>query len=96
MYYTYIFVKIEGVIPFAISALGVILDAVTTMIGLSEGFHETHPNYNPLWALLIFWSLIVVTKLLPRSRFVRAFTLVLILTPFLGAINNSMVIIGAF
>ncbi|MCJ7633121.1 hypothetical protein MUP77_12110, partial [Candidatus Bathyarchaeota archaeon] len=95
MYYIYIFVKIEEVIPFAISAVGVILDAVTTMIGLSEGFNETHPNYNPLWALLIFWSLIGVTKLLPRSRFVRAFTLVLSLTPFLGAINNSMVIIGA-
>ncbi len=88
--------KIEEFIPFAISAIGVVLDALTTMIGLSEGFHETHPNYNPLLALLIFWSLIGVTKLLPRSRFVRVFTLVLSVSPFIGAINNSLVIIGAF
>jgi hypothetical protein len=86
----------EEVIPFAMSATGVLLDALTTAIGLSKGFHETHSEYNPLWALLIFWSLIGVAHFLPRSRFVRAFTMVLSAAPFLGALNNSLVILGAF
>jgi hypothetical protein len=96
MYYRSTFVKIEELIPFAIAAIGVILDALTTSIGLSKGFYETHPNYNPLYALLIFWSLIGVTHFLPRSRFIRAFTTVISMAPFLGALNNSLVIIGAF
>lgn len=83
-------------VPFAISALGVLLDVLTTVIGLSKGYYETHPNYNPIWALLIFWSLIAVTRFLPRNRFVTVFTLVLSTAPFLGAINNSLVISGVF
>jgi len=84
------------VIPFAISALGVILDALTTIIGLSMGFYETHPNYNPILALAIFWSLIAVVRTLPRTRIVRIFTILLSAAPFLGAMNNSLVIMGVF
>lgn len=83
-------------IPFAISALGVILDALTTIIGLSMGFYETHPNYNPILALAIFWSLIAVVRTLPRTRIVRIFTILLSAAPFLGAMNNSLVIMGVF
>lgn len=83
-------------IPFAIAAIGVLLDALTTVIGLSMGFYETHPNYNPILALVIFWSLIAVTKILPRTRFIRLFTFLLSTLPFLGVINNSLVIMGVF
>lgn len=83
-------------VPLVISAMGVLLDALTTMIGVSMGFYEIHPNYNPVIALMIFWTLIAVTWALPRTRVVRVFTILLSATPFLGAVNNSLVIIGFF
>ena len=86
--------KLVEVIPFAIATTGILLDALTTVIGLSKGFHETHPSYSPLWAFLIFWSLIAMTRLLPRTRLVHIFTLILSAAPFLGAVNNSLIITG--
>ena len=88
--------KLSEVVPFAIALTGVLLDALTTIVGLSKGFYETHPYYSPLWALLIFWSLIGISRLLPRTRLLRTFTLVLSAAPFLGAVNNSLIIIGVF
>jgi len=89
-------VKHREAIPFAIAAIGVLLDALTTVVGLSMGFYESHPNYNPILALAIFWSLIAVTRILPRTRFIRLFTVMLSTLPFLGVINNSLVIMGIF
>ena len=82
------------ILPFAISAIGVIMDALTTILGLSRGYTEMHSNYSPLWALLIFWSVIAITMLLPKSRFVRYFALLISVAPFVGVINNSLVLTG--
>jgi hypothetical protein len=82
------------ILPFAISAIGVTLDASTTIIGLSRGYYEIHSNYSPLWALLIFWSVIAVTMLLPKTRLVRYFTLIISSAPFIAVISNSLVLAG--
>ena len=81
-------------LPFAVSAVGIILDALTTIVGLSNGYYEMHSSYSPLWALLIFWSVIAITLLLPRSRLVHYFALSISLTPFIGVINNGLVLAG--
>ncbi len=96
MYSKSISVQHRDLLPFAIALTGVLMDAFTTMIGLSRGYVETHPNYSPVWALLIFWSVIAVSMIIPRTRFSRTFTLLVSIAPFLGAVNNSLVIIGAF
>ena len=90
------FVDFREAIPFFTAAIGVILDAFTTLTGLSMGLHETHPNYNPILALMIFWSLIAVVRILPRTRVVRLFMILLSAAPFLGAVNNSLVILGVY
>lgn len=41
---------------FIISLFGVVSDYITTTIGLSLGFYETHPEYHPLKALGLFWA----------------------------------------
>lgn len=84
----------SDILPFAISAIGVTLDASTTIIGLSRGYLEIHSNYSPLWAILIFWSVIAVTMLLPKTRVVRYFALIISSAPFIAVINNSLVLAG--
>jgi hypothetical protein len=81
--------------PFAIAAIGVLLDALTTIVGLSIGLHEINSHYNPVFALLIFWSLIAISRLLPQTRSVRFFAFLLSVAPFVGFVNNSLVITGA-
>jgi len=87
-------VQFSNILPFAISAIGVLLDASTTIIGLSRGYYEIHSNYSPFWALLIFWSVISATMLLPKTRLVRYFTLLISSAPFIGVVNNSLVLAG--
>jgi len=91
-----LFVNFREAIPFFTAAIGVILDASTTLTGLSMGLHETHPDYNPVIALMIFWSLIAVVRILPRTRIVRFFIILLSAAPFLGAVNNSLVIMDFY
>jgi len=69
----------------------------TTTIGLSMGFVETHPQYHPFKALAIFWGAItVLTVTLPKTRIWRIGINALALLPYLGAINNTLVILGIF
>ena len=44
------------VLPFLISLVGVLVDYVTTTVGLGLGFYEIHPEYHPVLALTIFWT----------------------------------------
>lgn len=83
--------------PFALSLLGVLLDYVTTTIGLGLGFNELNPAYHPLKALLIFWGAItVLVLLLPKERFWAMSINGIALASYLGAVNNTLVIIGVF
>jgi len=83
--------------PFLISLGGILLDYWTTSIGLSMGFVETHPEYHPLKALAIFWSAITILIVtLPKTRKWMMSINALAFLPYLGAINNALVILGIF
>jgi hypothetical protein len=82
---------------FPLALLGVVCDWITTQIGLGMGFYETHLAYNPVTSLAIFWGAIVVLYLaLPRGKKWDAAILVMASCSFLGAVNNTLVILGVF
>ncbi len=84
-------------LPFLLSFGGVALDYLLTTIGLGLGFYETHPEYHPLKALLIFWGAItVLTLLLPKEKLWRISINGIALASYLGAVNNTLVILGLF
>ncbi len=83
--------------PFVLSLGGVLSDYATTTIGLGLGFYETHSQYHPMWALLIFWGAIaLLTLTLPKKKSWRLSIYGFALAPYLGAINNLLVILGVF
>ena len=84
-------------LPFLISFVGVIADYLTTVTGLSMGYYETHPQYHPVLALIIFWgALTVLTWALPRTKLFNLSKNLLASASFLGAVNNTLVILGVF
>lgn len=88
---------IKRLLPFILSLGGVLSDYLTTTIGLGLGFYETHPAYHPFKALLIFWGAItVLTLLLPREKPWRISINGIALASYLGALNNTLVILGLF
>jgi hypothetical protein len=84
-----------GVLPYLISMLGVLLDYLTTAMGLGLGLYESHPSFNPLLAVAAFWGIqALVNLMLPKGR-VRTFsTRMFVIVSFLGALNNTLVIMG--
>jgi len=85
------------ILPFVLSLGGVVLDYVTTSLGLNLGFYETHPDYHPLNALLIFWGAIILLNLvLPKDKMWKLSVNSLALASYLGAVNNTLVILGIF
>ncbi len=85
------------VLPFIVSFGGIILDYMTTTIGLGMGFYETHPAYSPLNALVIFWSAIgFLLFVLPKEKTWRASINLVAVMSYLGAFNNTLVIMGVF
>jgi len=83
--------------PFLISLTGIITDHITTNIGLGLGFYETHPQYHPAIALIVFWSgLTLLTKTLPQKRLCNILKNIIASIAFLGTMNNTLVILGVF
>lgn len=88
---------IKGISPFLISLCGVIADYITTSTGLNLGFYETHPQYHPVLALLIFWGAVtILTIALPKKGVWWLSINGLASVSYLGAINNTLVILGIF
>ena len=88
---------VDAATPFAISLIGVTSDYFTTRFGLGLGFYETHSQYNPIYALIIFWSAItVLTFALPKSKAWEIFKNIFASVSFLGFVNNTLVILGVF
>ena len=91
------FRSIGSILPFLISLAGVVADYITTSIGLGLGFYETHAQYHPAIALVIFWSaLTVLTFTLPKKGLWDMAKNVLASASFLGFVNNTLVILGIF
>jgi len=87
----------SSVLPFLLALGGIILDYVSTTIGLSMGLYETNPQYHPVWALLYFWGIMIMFTLLISKKKVRMLSLYgLAITSYLGIANNILVILGVF
>lgn len=89
----------EWITPFVVALGGILSDYATTTYALNfcAGLYETHPQYSPLWALIIFWGAIaVLTLTLPRRRPWNISINGLSLVSYTGAINNILVILGLF
>lgn len=85
------------ILPFLLAFGGVILDYVTTRIGVNMGFHEVHPHYSPFWALLYFLGAVtILTFALPRKKPWIYSIIGLALLSYLGFFNNILVILGVF
>lgn len=84
-------------LPFLLALGGVVSDYMTTTIGLKMGFFETNPQYSPVWALLVFWGAITILTLTrPRKKTWTVAANGLALSSFIGAANNTLVILGLF
>ena len=84
-------------IPFLLVLGGVLSDYLTTTLGqnMSMGLREINPQYDPLWALLVFWGAISILMLtLPKERPWHLAANGLALASYLGAANNTLVILG--
>ncbi len=83
--------------PFVLSSLGSVGDFVTTSLGLSRGFVETHASYNPIYSIMIFWGAIIILQLtLPREKAWSKSIILVSSLSFLGLVNNSLVLLGVF
>ena len=86
--------NLRSLVPFIVSLGGVLLDYVTTTIGLSLGFRETHPHYSPVYALLIFWGCLTILHLtLPKAWVWRLNIHIIAFLSYLGAVNNLLVLL---
>jgi hypothetical protein len=87
----------KNLIVFVVSFAGVVADYLTTIFGLSKGFVETHPQYSPINALIIFWlaSLVLVTTM-PDGKWWKRASIFVASWSFLGSINNILVILTVF
>jgi len=90
--------RVEGRLSaFLISFIGIAADYASTRVGLSRGFYETHVQYHPLLALAIFWTAVaVLVTSLPRGRWWERGIRFIAAWSFLGAVNNTLVILGVF
>jgi len=88
----------KRIMPFIASLGGVVTDLMTTRIGLSLGLCETHAQYHPILALTIFWGAITMLTLMlkPKKSGLNLPTLAISLYSYLGAINNTLLILGVF
>jgi hypothetical protein len=84
-------------IPFGVASIGIISDYLTTSIGLQCGFSEANPAYHPLWAVLVFFSLIALLTLFSRRQRHTKWTVIGFASlSYIGAINNTLVLLGLF
>lgn len=84
-------------LPFFLTLGGIIADYVSTTIGLGMGLCEINTQYNPLWALLVYWGAIMILYLTCYQK--KLWTVganAVALTSYLGFINNTLSILRVF
>jgi hypothetical protein len=84
-------------LPFLLALGGIMSDFISTTIGLGMGLCEANPQYNPLWALLVYWGAIMILYLTCyQKKFWTMSADVVALTSYLGFINNTLLILKVF
>jgi len=84
-------------LPFFMALGGIILDFISTVIGLGMGFCESNSQYNPVWALIVYVGAIMILYLTcSQSKFWKLGAYIVALTSYIGVINNTLTIFGVF
>jgi len=86
-------------LPFILVLWGVISDYITSTIGLNfyADLYETQLHYNPIYALFVFWTaIIILTLTLPRKKPWTLGISGFALLAYIGAINNTFLILKLF
>jgi hypothetical protein len=87
----------KKIIPYLVASIGIIADMITAKIaerfvygtGNFPVFIETHAQFFPLFALIMFFSVITFLKLiLPKGKLWDMGILAFSLLSVLGAVNN--------
>jgi len=84
-------------LPFFIILGGIIGDYISTIIGLNIGLVEANPQFNPMWALIIYWGAITILYLTCHHK--KLWTVcanTIASTSYLGFINNILLILRVF
>ena len=86
---------VHSLTPFLIALGGVSTDFLTTQIGLNIGLREANPNYHPMYAFVIFFTILyLLTKLLPRQKLWKRLTMGVALLSYFGTVHNIFVLLG--
>ena len=88
---------VRSLTPFLLALGGISTDFLTTQIGLNIGLREANRNYHPLYACVIFFSVLyLLTKLLPPQKLWKRLTVGVALLSYFGAVHNILVLLGIF
>ena len=92
-----LFSTVHSLTPFLLALGGVLTDFLTTQVGLTIGLHEANPNYHPVYACVIFFTVLyLLTKLLPPKKLWKRLTMGIALLSYFGTIHNLFVLLGVF
>ena len=84
-------------IPFILTFLGVVLDYVTTEMGLSRGFVEINPNVSFINLFLSVTALLFfVYYAIPDFKYKLHYMVFISAFTFFPCIHNSLVLAGVF
>jgi hypothetical protein len=91
------FWAVRSLTPFLLALGGVSTDFLTTQIGLTMGLREANPNYHPMYACVIFFTILyLLTKLLPPQKLWKRLTIGVALVSYFGTVHNILVLLGIF
>ena len=91
------FWAVRSLTPFFLALGGVSTDFLTTQIGLTMGLREANPNYHPMYACVIFFTILyLLTKLLPPQKLWKRLTMGVALVSYFGTIHNILILLGIF
>lgn len=92
-----LFFAIHSLTPFLLVLGGVSTDFLTTQIGLTIGLRESNPHYHPVYACVIFFTILyLLTTLLPPKKLWKRLTVGIALLSYFGTVHNILVLLGFF
>jgi hypothetical protein len=92
-----LFSTVHSLTPFLLALGGVLTDFLTTQVGLSVGLGEANPNYHPVYACIVFFTVLyLLMKLLPPKKSWNRLIMGIALLSYFGTIHNLFVLLGVF
>ena len=92
-----LFSTVHSLTPFLLALGGVLTDFLTTQVGLTVGLCEANPNYHPVCACIVFFTVLyLLMKLLPPKKSWNRLIMGIALLSYFGTIHNLLVLLGVF